>query len=434
MRAQSCVLWISATLFLGGCGGSDDPAEINLANGCNITERACQHAIFQVTAEVRGQPNAPMPEVRTISLDEFTRSLAPDNGSSTEPDVWSAVMPLLGLLPAGSSVADQSAAAAIADVAAYYDDKTKRVTVIDRGSSDPRDDLFVLSHEFAHSLQDAAIGLDAFRNERASSLDSLVALTSLVEGEANVLGLVVLGRTLGQSPAMLNWTRANAALRSDVFASIESSPAPLVTAVQGLPYVLGTAQLSALWLGSGQPAIEALYAGPPSSVLDWAEDTRVTAGTRIEALDCLPSAGPPGFTGYDLDSLGPTGLLTVALDGGASIAQAWTDALGLRGDRVVAFAEDGVSDSYAIAWRIRFASAPAAKSFADGVSRRLAAGAAVAIQDREVVYFGTTNPDKLALWTDPTHCGTEDELPARHVEPPAEEASLRHTWRALRGR
>jgi hypothetical protein len=418
MRILLCFGYACSALLLSSCSGSDsDEVPVSLTNGCDIRSSNCQEAIFRATADIREQSNAQMPNVRTISVDQFSQVLGSQDMSGGGLDAWGPVLPLLRLLPAGKSLAEEQTSTAAAEIAAFYDPQTKQVTVIDRGSMDPLNDMFILSHEFVHSLQDNAVDLTAFQTQWASSLDSWIAVRSLVEGEATVLAYSMLAKARGPS-TVINWTFVNSTLRQNIFDAIATSPAPLVMAQQGLPYPLGTAQLAPLWSGGGPRAFDALYAAPAQSVLDWADDTRVTAASRVERLDCLPTLGPPGFTGYDSESFGPTGLLSVALASGANQDDAWAKALHFRGDRAVLFTEDGVADSYAVAWRIRFDSDAAANTFVSD-AKHLVGGTAVSVANREVVYFGTTNADRFPTWTEPTHCGTMSELPSR---PPTRQA------------
>lgn len=412
MRVVS--LGLCAALLVACGDGDETDADTTFHEGCDIAHPECQRIIYETTAAVRGM-HAPMPRVRTIGVQEFESWLKSQAGTAGDADdIWSRTLPLLRLMPEGSSVLDESVAASVSGVAAYYHPESKEVIVLDRGAPmDPLDGLLVLSHEFVHSLQDADFDLRAYLAAWGKSTDSSIAVRALVEGEATVLGLGVLARALDRPAEALNWSTATSSMREGIFRDIEASPAPLFTALQALPYPLGTSQLSTLWLQGGQPPIDALYEAPPLSVLDWSEDTRVTAATRVEALDCFPTAGPPGFVGYDHDTLGPTGLLAVGVEAGAGAAEAWTDALQIRGDSLVVFTESADPDSHAIAWRVRFATDLAAQTFGAVAAARLGARSQVVVQSREVIFYGTTKPDKLALWTGVTDCGTEEELPVR---------------------
>jgi hypothetical protein len=429
MRVRESAGWFLGALLLLGCGSSDDEQDTDLAGGCDIRTAGCQRATFAAAARVHGQVEAPMPPVHTISLQEFEALFTSEDPAAGEPDPWNDALSLLGLLPANSSVDDEVAASSVANVAAFYDPDTKEVTVIDRGgASDPLDDVFILAHEFVHFLQDSQRPLEPFREQWVESLDSFVAVTSLIEGEANVLGLGVVAEALDATPASLNWAAANASLRSGAFDAIEVSTAPFITALQILPYPLGTAQLAPLMLAGGTGALEPLYEAPRLSVLDWAEDTRVTEPSRLEPLDCEPSAGPAGFVGYDRDSFGPAGILAILMRGGRQTESAWQAALGFRGDRVVLFEEEGAPGSFAVAWRIRFTTESAATAFTTYAQGALATGT-VTSDGREVLLHATTDAQKLAPWLEIGHCGTPDELPERRVEPAEENSSLRRKLR-----
>lgn len=402
---------VLSSALLTGCSDpeSSDELELELGNGCDITRVDCQRAVFELTARVRGQTGTPMPAVRTITREDFAAELAEHAGGERDDaqSAWSSVLRLLELLPEGSTIEEEWNASAVESVAAYYDPATKEVSVIERGPSEPLDDLFVLSHEFVHALQDADVDLAAFQGAWVSTLDSSIAVRSLIEGEAMVLAVGVLLAALERAPQNFDWGGFGAQLHASLLENIGVAPAPLLTASQALPYPLGTKQLSPLWTAGGQRAIDELYAAPPLSTLDWATATKVTARTRVEPLDCLPTAGPPGFVAIGADSFGLVGVLAVRLAAAVSVDQAWSDALTLRGDRVIAFREEGVEDSYAVAWRLRFASSDAATRFA--ASRP--AGQVALVSEREVVAYAMTRPEALPLWSDIAHCGTEGELP-----------------------
>jgi hypothetical protein len=407
-----------------GCGEADEDAD-SLANGCDITESSCQASIFALTAQVRGQSGATMPSIRTITLEEFAASLedepeAPDEG----PLVWSEALSLLDLLPEGSSISDELSAAQVTGVAAYYDTETQGITVIDRGPSDPLDDLFVLAHEFVHGLQDAEVGLDAFFEQWSGSTDASVSLRSLVEGEANLIAVGVVAGALERPVETFNWSAYYDALKTGVKGEITASVAPFFTAYLLLPYTLGTEQLGPLWLAGGQSVFPPLYAAPRVSALDWLDDTHLFAASRVETMACLPTSGPPGFVAFGHDSLGPAGLLALGYQRSYDIEGAWRNAEEYRGDSLVVFVEEGVPDSFAAAWRIRLESASAAETWAGRVRAGLGEGAAVTTDDRELLFYAAS-PEVLAAWTDSAHCGTPEELPDPAAGTPEETASLR---------
>lgn len=82
-------------------------------------------------------------------------------------------------------------------VAAYYDPEKKRVAYVEGTSSKaftnsaamPVIDRFVYVHEFCHAVEDSHFDLERLTRESMSDFDRNMALTSLVEGDAMLVGL-----------------------------------------------------------------------------------------------------------------------------------------------------------------------------------------------------------------------------------------------------
>ena len=212
-----------ALVLLGGCSGDDDEGRASLESVCDIKRGACQRAIFDAAAEVRGQLTATMPPVQTITLQQFADMLAAQSGQDDgEESVWNALLPLLTLRPAGSSLSDAATEEQVDGVAAFYSTDPKGITVIDRGPSDPQDDVFVLAHEMVHALQDQEIGLESLLTQ-PRSLDSLVAIKALVEGEASVLGVGVLAKALQRPASTMNWSGVAESMQTGFFETASAS-------------------------------------------------------------------------------------------------------------------------------------------------------------------------------------------------------------------
>ena len=79
-------------------------------------------------------------------------------------------------------------------VAAYYDPEKKRVAYVTGGgvtnaAALPGMDRFVYVHEFCHAVEDGQFDLERLTRDSLSSFDRNLALTSLVEGDAVLVGL-----------------------------------------------------------------------------------------------------------------------------------------------------------------------------------------------------------------------------------------------------
>lgn len=81
-------------------------------------------------------------------------------------------------------------------VAAYYDPAKKRVAYIEGASKAftnsaalPLVDRFVYVHEFCHAVEDSHFDIERLTRESMADFDRNLALTSLVEGDAMLVGL-----------------------------------------------------------------------------------------------------------------------------------------------------------------------------------------------------------------------------------------------------
>lgn len=409
-------LLLALCVLAAGCVGDDGPDSCPLADdGCDIRDQSCQQNVYAATACSAEMAAAERPAVRTIGVDELEAELRADSVPD-DPEAeqsWSTALQLLGLLPADMSATDAVLAVAVDDLAAYYDDKTKRVTVVDRASNDsPAQGVFVLSHELTHALRDAESDLGAFRDEYATTTDSFSAVSSLVEGEAMVVSSAVLARASQGPDARADFARLGAQLLSSVLDGIERSAVPFITAVQELPYAFGTQRLGAAWNERGREVLDAQYAQPDRSLLNWIGP--LSPRLDGEALTCFPTTPPSGFVADDSDTLGLAALvaLPIALDtGGAAAAleasRAWRD------DRMVLFrpADSPDSAARAVAWRLHFDSAAHAQAFGDLVGCCLPPAAQRMLDGRDLLIYSASDPAVTRAWTAVTACGQEQDLP-----------------------
>lgn len=402
---QTCLtlLVTLSSSFATACRETDDGTV-----PCDIRDSGCQDRIFQLTAEVRGDSGVVVPEVRTITEADARADLTSlvDEEHTETTDAYGAALELLGLLTPGIVLDDALVDLLAGSTAAYYDHRTQRVSVIDRGEA--RDDLdgtFVLAHELVHALQDQAGQLTEFRNAHVDSTDSEVATTSLIEGEATVLGAAVLERVVPPTQR-LDWDRFVDNIDDAVFTDIPASDEPFLSALSQLPYALGTAALAPAWLAVGRAAFDQEYADPRLSVLEWA------SGSRPEELDCLPTEAPPGYEALDHDRFGMIALFAEALGWGELTEVAWANADQWRDDRVVVFRAVNDSAAIAVAWRLRLSTPDAAQSLAAEMSA-LGLGLSAVASERDVRIHAATDPAVIAGWAAVENCGTVDDLPAR---------------------
>jgi hypothetical protein len=219
----------------------------------------------------------------------------------------------------------------------------------------------LLAHELTHALQDQRLDLDRRIAKLKENSDALLALESMLEGEATVvMAEVLLDRIPADSRALLGRD-----VLGEMVSGLAVASAGAVDGADGVPdffvrellfpYTAGTA-----WVrkrrGTGWSGIEEAYRPPPETTAEILHPDRKGGRTLLAAAD-LPSraAIPQGGKALYADSLGEWALgqlLERAGAGadGAGLAAAWRD------DRILFFERPGPSRGVGFSWRIRCAS------------------------------------------------------------------------------
>ena len=320
------------------CSGDDEAAFVcTILPVCDIRQLECQAHVYQASACAREQEAGSIPAIRTITGSEFEAELRAElaEDPNSVPVAWETAYQLLGLVPS-RPLADVLIESTVSNAAAFYDPRTKLVTVIEDNTLDPEAAAWILSHEFVHALQDQDVDLTAFDARWTQSTDDSMAITALIEGEAMLHPNVLQVRRLGRRPENVDWDRYSSDVLQSVLETVEVAPSPFVDAVGTLPYPIGLRFLIGPWLSGGQAAIDALFETPHFPFADWV--AAFAGGTpETDPLECFPTGAPPGFTAFDHDSLGPTGLLGLHVALGASGAGAFSLSQHLHDDSFVVF-------------------------------------------------------------------------------------------------
>ena len=359
---------------LVACGGGDSTKHVEVDDRscavpslCDFTRASCERALLSLTACVRGDETPPLPSVRVITQSKLRSELtaaAADMGSGPTP--WDTAFEHLGLIAMGGSSVDVAIDQEVQSVAAYYDEQKKDITVIQ--PSMPQDRLtqmYELSHEFTHYLQDRSDDLGALRKEHSDSTDQGMALTSLVEGDAVVNSTRVAALLDGAPIDGIDWDRFHDDMLKSVLMDAASSSSPLFPIIEELPYPVGERYLADAWNSQAREGVEALLAKPPSALVDMLDGYEPDASSLIEPLDCAPPLPPAGsdFVVYGTDGLGVAGalaLLTSAPDiNGGDSSDDFALASKLRADMIAVYALGAGSTApvspVLVAWRLRFA-------------------------------------------------------------------------------
>lgn len=380
------VLMLSALLFAcgdeprrtvstGGPSAFSDEACTASTETCDIAEKDCQQRILEVTACVRGDTVPDLPKIRTLTQDAFRDELlAQAEQMQLEPGPWDTAFTLFGFMEPGMSSVEASIEDTVTSVAAYYDDRDMRVTVIESAMpDDARTRMFILSHELTHYLQDLNMDLGALRESWVINLDSDVALSSLVEGDAVVTSTRVSALWAGERVGSVLWDEYFDGMQDAMFEQIGLSVTPLFTAQQSLPYPIGGRYVAYAWNDHNRAYVDGLYDDASPFFVDWLSGYDGNPGrTLVQRLDCAPPLPPEGLTAVGLDMFGPTGIIALlTLDDG------WLDdderalAEALRDDAFVVYATTAAASAptvpAAAAWRLRFATQADAAAFASAV-------------------------------------------------------------------
>ena len=133
---------------------------------------------------VRGLEFKRLPEVRTISpaqAREEGLAALDDEYPPERREADERVLTLLGLLPRGSDLRELAGTIFGEEVAGFYDDRTKRMTIVAGGAGGSQGEI-TLAHELTHALEDQHFGLDS----EGGLDDARSARLALAEGTATV--------------------------------------------------------------------------------------------------------------------------------------------------------------------------------------------------------------------------------------------------------
>jgi hypothetical protein len=182
-------------MLLCFCGCSTIPAEGQKGNRAarikGYREEAAHLRGLPLTREVAVEQETPE-ALRSALAKELDK---PENRAflaSTE-----LLLQQFRVLKAGDSLREHFLKLMSQQVAAYYDPEKKRVAYVDdnvaaagkEAAKLPGMERFVYVHEFCHAVEDAHFDLDRLTKASMSELDRNLAMTSLAEGDAVLVGM-----------------------------------------------------------------------------------------------------------------------------------------------------------------------------------------------------------------------------------------------------
>ena len=355
-RAQ--VLRAACCAALAGCAG-----DLELTT-CDIREPSCQFEVFLAVQDVRGSlwdPWLEPPPMEVISEAQYRAQVIAARERALEQEGVNYLNEGLKLLRMidPDETPDEEADFQVASVAALYDSRTHRVTIIDRDEpGNPVLAVQTLAHELVHAAQDRDVG---FRRLFADvgSTDQLLALSTLLEGEAVMYGFLVDGKQLDIPKTLLDWGVVYGWL-DDVRMRTFQAASPYRLATTELIYPLGGAHAVKAYLAGGPLAVRGSYDHPPLSAAELMASLGTAPAGGRTPWGCALVEPPAGFELALADELGALALYAFATRSALAEPQAWDRAQPWVGDRFQVFRRPDDPDALAVAWLVRFADAQAA--------------------------------------------------------------------------
>ena len=262
--------------------------------------------------------------------------------------VSQATLVAMGLLPAGTSLADLYVNLLGSQVAGYYDPATKQIYVVARTGQIGAIEKVTFAHEFTHALQDQNFGLKGITTDTLGQGDRSLAHLALIEGDASLLMTQwLMGHLDGAGIAQI--------MAGDPAAQAQLDAAPpFIKDALLFPYLQGVTFVSSIWAQGGWPAVDRVFSRLPASTEQIlhvdkyaADELPVTVPLDAPAIAARLGAG---WTATPADTLGEfqvgSWLRARGVTGTGGGVSGDTAAAGWGGDRYALI--DGPGGAYAL--------------------------------------------------------------------------------------
>jgi hypothetical protein len=319
--------------------GSDPPAEPS--EGSDASQEVDR--VARRLEGIRKLGFKRIPPVHTVSAEEAREEGLAELDDDYPPKQRAAdeqVLILLGLLPEGSDIRELAGTIFGEEVAGYYDDEKKEMTLVE-GSGAGTEGEITLAHELTHALEDQHFGLEL---AEGAVDDETTAHAALVEGTATVAMLDYTARYL--TGGVVERDQILAQLQAtDLFES-ESGLPPYLQRSLLFPYSAGARFVDEI--GTWGPANRALRGPGPVSTEQILHPQKYR--TRERPLP-VKTPRPPG-PGWKRGSSGTIGEFDTAelIRASDSAARATRAAAGWGGGSYALWTKGGTS-MLTLAWR-----------------------------------------------------------------------------------
>jgi hypothetical protein len=364
---------------------------------CDVRKTPCQEQLLALAGCVYGVQTTPQVPVRVVTEPELIDDLnakpadeaADEAGADDTADllhIERTFVDLKLLAPGALTEGGGSTAQIVDNIDGVYQDSERGIALVDRGVPKPTAEAdALLVHAFVHAIQDAQIDLDARRMQYPPSIDTVLALRTVSEGQATYAQFRALLAMSGRDVARIDWPRTLDKFRDEVLGDAFTADSPYLASVTTFPYAYGALSAYAAW-GDHQ----AQFDTPPQTTL---EVLSLDAGQAVVPPQPLEVDAPTPGADYrfvDGDTLGAFELELSARKLGADETDALDLALAWRGDALWIYA--GPDDKTVWLWMVELAGSQYARALA-----ALAPGApgfeASASGKRVVLVGGDEHPD-----------------------------------------
>src|SRR6202050_5278407 len=249
-----------------------------------------------------------------MAKEEFTKSFAQEELS----------MKKLGLLPRDFNLKEFLVKSTGQEIAAYYDDETKEISMLNWVPPDPQEPI--LAHELTHALQDQNYDLakwmkaatkptsDQAKSGAPIDGDSQIARKAVVEGQAMVVYVDYLlkpvGRSLEDTPGLI-YQMEDPAVKAVIDSQMMHDAPMILREMGGFPYQEGLIfEGELLHKGGKKMAFAGAFARPPRNSHEVLQPEAYINGDKLPAVR-IPDMQAALNHEYDLCDTGGIGELDV---------------------------------------------------------------------------------------------------------------------------
>lgn len=256
--------------LLGGCS-SEDTASYPRCDYrvCPIDEPLCvEHVASVVGCRMEREPlSVPVRYLTAAEVLAEMQAEAEELTPEQERDQADYLRgeAVVGLMPLGYEPADMLVDTIVHWRAYYSHDDDEIVIITDQTATDEEGEYLLLVHEMVHAYQDAQYDLTSLNNVHATTLDRMLGLKALVEGEAVLHQNLASMELDGFGPDQADWQGYFEDWQAGMLDAAYETDVPRLDALILFPYAFGGELVVDAWRASTDN-IARLYATPPDSV------------------------------------------------------------------------------------------------------------------------------------------------------------------------